>query len=45
MEVFSREGVDFVILMVNFVHLVEDWEGVEESVCPVEEEVLYEIDK
>jgi hypothetical protein len=31
--------------MVDLVHFIEDREGVEESVCPVEEEILHKIDE
>lgn len=45
MEVLGYNRIDFIILMVDLVHFIEDREGVEESVCPVEEEILHKIDE
>ena len=45
MEILGSSSEDFIILMMNFMHFVQTFDLMEESMPPVEEEIIDEIDE
>lgn len=45
MEVLSKPSEQSIILMMYFMHSIEEREGVEESMSPIEEKILNHVDK
>ena len=44
MEVLRSSSEDFIILMMNFMHFIQTFDLMEESMPPVEEEIVDQVD-